>query len=107
MFTWRYNPEDQHRHLYRRENIKSQIFSSSPFHTGSGANAAYPMDIACPFLGGKRGRIMTLTTHLNLAPRLRRTRGALPLFPLLSSHDALVQGQIYPFLFALISISGK
>jgi hypothetical protein len=23
--TWRYNPEDQHRHIHRRENLKSHI----------------------------------------------------------------------------------
>jgi hypothetical protein len=45
------------------------IQSSSEVHP-----ASYPMSTGCPFLGVKRGRGATLTTHPHLVPRSKMNR---------------------------------
>jgi hypothetical protein len=56
---------------------EAKYFSSSLcVHTGTGAHpASYPMDNGSPILGGKRGRGVTLTSHLHLEPTSGMTRG--------------------------------
>jgi hypothetical protein len=51
------------------------IFPLVSVQTGSGAHpSSCPMDTGDPFPGVKRGRSVTLTTHLHLVPRSRMSR---------------------------------
>jgi hypothetical protein len=54
---------------------RADFSSSSCIQTGSGAHlASYPMGTGGYFPGVKRGRGVTLTTHLHLMPRLGMSR---------------------------------
>jgi hypothetical protein len=62
--------------------------------TGSGAHpASCPMGTGGPFLGVKRGRGVTLTTHSHLVPRSRMSRGYISPPPQAPSWR--VVGQLY------------
>jgi hypothetical protein len=54
---------------------REDFSSSLCVQTGSGAHpASYSLGIGGPFPGVKRGRGVTLTTHLHLVPRLSMSR---------------------------------